>query len=287
MPRRPKISVIRKSVLAKRGKTLAAQKEKRKIQRRYDKAKEAVTKFKTRKKDRGNIVFISTKGKPGAEQKGRKGYLVYVTKTGKKQLVNDESGKNVFLAKRVSEIEIPIRRNLRKATSRFRATRLLLLGEGIGVVRASGNIKRGASKNTWGFGDSSKLVSKLTNSLGKAFKQQNSNRDFLVKVAALIKTASGNQTVFAEVPIVRRDHIAIKYAGLEHFVRRQVYAFLAKELAYLGYVLAGSANHIRRLEDNEGLDESEWVDSRGESWGGIGLERVSIENFSWEIYQQK
>lgn len=70
-------------------------------------------------------------------------------------------------------------------------------------------------------------------------------------------------------------------------MRQKFYSFMARELAFAGYVSNGSANHIRRLSDNQSRERDEWKDRRGEPWSGRNKQQVEIIKIEWQIEQAK
>jgi hypothetical protein len=115
---------------------------------------------------------------------------------------------------------------------------------------------------------------------------QASKRTFIISVAVYVRLMDGTtQTFFFEVPIDRPDHIAIKLAGLKNFIRQKFYAFMARELAFAGYVTSGSYNHIRGLNKNAFASREDWLDDRDQNWTGADKEIVRIEAIEWTIEQ--
>jgi len=241
-------------------------------------AKAAISRFRTRRADRGRIVMVSTLGKRNPQSRGKKGYLVYVTKTGKKWLLKQ---KNQPLKPRaITQLNVPPTR-LRKARDKFQQERKLLIEhkqhKTRSVVKKSGEIS-----------GEKELINTLTEAITKALRQQESHRQFLVTILARVQLSDGSAQVFrAFVDISRRDHIAIEKGGIRNFVRKKVWGFLATELAFAGFVSQGSANNIRRLEQNKGLPRQEWLDKRGDDWAGQDLQTVKITHIEYKIEQLK
>jgi hypothetical protein len=104
------------------------------------KAQSARNAYKPRKKDRGKIVLIGTKGQKDPQLKGRKAYTVYVTKTGKKWLLKVPGAKEPYKPRKLSEIELPVRKNLRKAQSVFQASRRVYVSQHKAAVKGKGRI---------------------------------------------------------------------------------------------------------------------------------------------------
>lgn len=243
--------------------------------------------YKPRKKDRGKLVFIGTKGQKDPQRKGRKGYLLYVTKTGKKWLVKQVTNKrntSQFRPRKLSSIAPRETRATRNAAKKFESAKLVRVATGEAATKGSGT----ASGSKGGYDFSDKVVLKLAKSLKKTIEGQASHRSFLITAMVLVQLPDGTQeTVQVQLPIDKADHIAIKLGGLVNFVRHKFYAFMARELAHLGYVTVGSSNHIRRLEENKGAEPGEYVDKLGKNWTGNDLDVVRIIRIDWIIQQAK
>lgn len=132
------------------------------------------------------------------------------------------------------------------------------------------------------------MVRKMANSIKRAIEGQASKRSFLISANVLVTLPDGQTRVYqVQVPIARPDHIAIKTGGIVNFVKKKFYAFMAKDLAYDGYVSSGSANHIRRQNQNYGVTKKNWETKDGEAWRGQESEIVHIDSIEWKIEQIK
>lgn len=264
-------------------KLLAKQRQQRREALQRKKAVAARKHFKVRKSDKGKLILIGVKGQRNPQSKGRKGYLVYVTKTGKKRLIKQP--KNGFKPATLKQVEIPIRRNLKTAVKQWQKRRRETVGKGRTkrpvTVQLEQKVKTGGA---YDFND--KIVNKLAKAFQTALESRKSHRDFIITTNVTVALPDGSTKVYTfDVPLQRGDHRAIKLAGVKHFVERKFYAFLARELAFDGYVTAGSANHVRRLADNLFADSDDWVQDDGEAWRGIGMDVVTIQEIEWRIEQ--
>lgn len=243
--------------------------------------------YNPRKKDRGKLVFIGVKGQKDPQRKGRKGYLLYVTKTGKKWFVRQVTNKrntSQYKPRKLSSIAPRENRTLRNAAKKFEAAKLVRVSTGKAATKGSGSV--GGSKSGYDFSD--KVVAKIAKSLKTTIESQASHRSFLITAMILVRLPDGTEeTVQVQLPIDKADHIAIKLGGLINFVRHKFYAYMARELAHLGYVTTGSSNHIRRLEENKGAEPGEYVDKMGKNWTGNDLDVVRILRIDWQIQQAK
>lgn len=255
------------------------------LQRRADLARD---KFRPRKSDRGRIIFVGVNGQRDPNRKGRKGYLVYVTTQGHKQLVyvrTREGERRVPAPRKISAVEIPFTRRLAKASKTFEQSRTVFTAGKPQTLQKGG--ARAETRAGLRFNKGSRTVNKLSRDLGRVFKRHAGHRVYNIRIEAGIRLPDGRlHRIEFETGIAKADRIAVAKGGLDNFVTRKVYAAMARQLAFLGYVTAGSANHVRRLAENEGSEQSEWT-QHGEDWGGQDLEIVWLESIHWEIDQAK
>lgn len=275
----PRISYTKKSL----GKALQKQEKKLAEKIAWRKAEQAVSHYRAKAKDRKQFVFINSAGKANPQLKGKPGYLVYVTGTGKKKLVT-KKGKAPELEK-ISSLKLPQGRNRRKASKEFYSKRVLVR-EGRTYSRGKGKVEISGRRKNLGFGRKDETVKAMADSLAKAFKSQKSHRMFIITANVLVRLPNGKKVSFSfSVPIDKPDHISIDRGGLENFVRQKVYAFMAKELAYHGLVTAGSANHIRKLAGNKGMPKEYLSDKSGGRWHGADMDICKIVALEWRIEQ--
>lgn len=289
----PKTSLPIKPVKGKRGvatvspgklkRLLAERKAHQKELVRYRKAKAARDNYKPRKGDRGKLVFIGTDGQRNPAAKGRKGHLIYVTKTGKKWLLKQAGRKGAYTARKISETEPPQSKTLRNKSKQFQASKLVRVSKhkkAAPAIKGKGSVESGGA-----FDFNENVIKAIAKSIKKTIESQASKRRFLIRAMVLVKLPDGSTQVFTvTVPIDKPDHISIELGGMLNFVRQKFYAFLAKELSYSGYVTSGSANHIRRLAENSGAEPGEYT-KNGQEWQGNELEIVRIQSIDWEILQ--
>ncbi len=261
---------------------LAKQRQDKRLLEQKKKAIAAKKAYKAHKSDRGKIVMVGTDGGKNPQNKGRKGYLVYVTKRGKKWLLATWK-KPPYGPKKVKDLE-PAYRGLKKATENFLRVRRVMVSRGA-VVKAKGKLTP-AKVGPWDFSD--KMVRKLAKGIKEGIESQASHRTFIINVIVLIRVPDGTtESIAFDVPIDKPDHISIELGGMANFISQKFYAFMAQQLAFAGYVTSGSANHIRKLEHNDGEDEEDWMDSRGQPWKGQGLDVVRILRIDWELQQAR
>jgi len=71
-----------------------------------------------------------------------------------------------------------------------------------------------------------------------------------------------------------------------------MYAYLAKALAFLGFITAGSAAHIKRVTGESEVTEEVWTAYHDErehnlNWSAPRFEVVKLETIEWRINQAK
>jgi hypothetical protein len=251
------------------------------LSRKFQKkrANKAKTGFKPGRRDRGKLFMVSGKGKRLKVTSGRKGYLVYVTKSGRKWLLK-QRGKFPYKAERITRLPSGPK-SLRRVRETFQEKRRVLVATG--RTRAMGRpVNRGAGE----IRGERELINRLTDALTRSLRGQESHRQFLLTILALVELPDKSKRVFrASVDISRRDHVTIKKGGVRNFVRQKVWGFLATELAFAGYVSGESDNHIRKLAVNRGKPRSQWKDKRDDRWAGADLEMARIISVEYKIEQ--
>jgi hypothetical protein len=307
-PRRPASKprdLVRTMTRAEISRRFAQQKEAARLVNQRKRAKAARVAYKPRKADYGKLIMVGVKGQRDPGKKGRKGFPVYVTRTGKKWLIKQKHD-DPYAPRKLTDLALPIRRNLQRAEKEFQRRRLVEVTRGK-AVKSRGNIKTGGAHDF-----SQKVVKKLAKALHKTMVGQESHRTFLLTANLIVRGPDGKQDfVQVAVPIDRADHVAIKLAGIDNFIGQKFYAFMAQQLAYLGYITAGSANHIRQslgqLEDEGGemdgdvqdslangeVNETVWEYYHNEhkghnlTWSAPRFEIVTIERIEWKIEQSR
>lgn len=225
--------------------------------------------------------MVGVKGERNPEAKGRKGYLVYVSKTGKKKLLKTHK-QSPYKPTKLTDLEPADYPNLSNKIKQFTKAKRSLTRAGKIVLKGSGSVGNGP----WDFSD--KMVDKMAKGIRDVIERQASRRSFILTSIVLIKLPDGtSQSLEIQVPIDKPDHIAIALGGIINFLRMKFYGFMARQLARLGYVSSGSNNHIRHLEENSGVDDADLVDGTGHSWKGIGKQVVRIKRIDWQLEQAK
>ena len=237
--------------------------------------------YKPRKRDRGKIIMIGTKGQKDPQAKGRKGFLVYVSKTGKVRLVKGGKPGEPFRARKFRELTAGAK-NLRKKSQDFETSKLELTAQQKPIRKGGGKIS--TSSGAYDFSDT--VVSKIATDVKTALESQASRRSMLITTNALVKKPDGETVVISfQVQIDKQDHQAINLGGIKNFVRQKFYTFMARQLEFQGLVSKGSANHVRRRPENRGKDRAEWIQSDGQRWRGNESGVAEIKTLEYKIEQ--
>ena len=259
--------------------------------------KTAVKSFRTRRADRGQIVFVGVKGGRDAAVRGRKGYAVYVTKTGKKRIVRQLVKGRITIpqAKHLSSIDVS-RSPGKAARKKFLTAKANKVAAGvIKKIPASKKIKPGERtikpRGTIYAGDlpaksfysGSTAVDQIAGRLKTAINSQKSKKTFLVTVGLVVKTKDGQHRFFStQRRINRQDYQRADAADLKAFLARECYSFLAKELSAAGLVTSGSARHIAQLKGNKGKPRRQWRKG-GFLWQGHDHQDCQVVRVEYRI----
>lgn len=270
-------SVVRLSPTRK-SKLLGKQDEKIKAEKAWHRAQNALRKFRPRKSDAGKLILITSTGKRDAASKGKPGYMVKIGRTGSKKIVLDKEEKFPKVKKLTShKLSIRTKADMQRTQKFYRQK----------VKEASGKhqkpitmLAESEKEKRPTFGSDSTAINKMAKTLHRVLEKNKSHRRFIIDANIVIKGVG--KTINIKVPIDKPDHISIDKGGIHNFVKQKFYAFLSKQLAYHGFVTAGSANHVRKLKENEDKEPEEWT-LHGEAWKGSNLEVIDIEAMEWNI----
>lgn len=263
--------------------------KKRAAKETVKRAKTAVSKFRPRKVDRGNLVFISSGGKRNPHHKGknktgsktydRKGYLVYVTKTGKKQLIKQH--RYGFKATSFSNLQPPLAPKYSKTRQKIYESRAGKTQSGRTVILQRGSIVPTSKKQSFADNVVEKFAKAVQGQLNKTRGQKRFNIKIMVKLTGI------DQPVVALIPIDKPDSISVHKGGIINFVKKKMWAHISSDLAAAGYVTAGSANHIRSRKWNKGLTREEWTVDGHNPWDRSEHEVVEVDVFEWIFEKNK
>lgn len=255
--------------------------------------------YKPGKRAWGKIVFVGLDGKLLSQRSRRKGILIYVSKKGRKELVK-QAGKHGYAPSKRRHLELPVSRKLNKKFQVFRrrvlvgkggARRPQMVGEklikGIIATNPDKSVARvnGRGQGEWTNDFSDKLVRKLTRNFSRLLDRQSARRNYVVAVWLLIESQDGEEhSIYFEAGFDAADHRSVMMGGIEAYIRKKFYAQLAKQLLLRGFVSSGSDNHIRKLQENAGLETDE-LQKDGDAWEARGAEVVLIKIIEWQIQQ--
>ena len=270
----------------------------RKFADRENQFRKAVKLFRPRRSDRGKVVFVGVKGGRDAAAAGRKGYAIYVARTGRKITIRQTSrGKlTTPAAKHLSTIDVSRLRN-KTARKQFLTAKANKIAGGVirkiptrrdvsdlkkRTIPAGGTIYSGAIP-AQSFYSGSTALDEMAERLKKAINSQRSKKTFLVTVGLVVKTKGGQLKFFStQRRINRQDYQRADAADLKQFFGKEVYAFLAAELSSAGLVTAGSARHIARLKQNKGKPRRQWTKG-GFLWQGHDQENCEVVKIEYRF----
>ena len=267
------------------------------------KMRHAVSKFRPRKKDFGKIVMIGVKGARDADKRGRRGFAVYVNTKGRKIPVRQRSRATGKLekaphARKLSSVDITRVRS-KRAKRDFLQTKMNPVAAGIfRTHKGTRHLKPGEkgdlpSRATRYAGRldakrvdiASRAVTLLSRELVKAVRGTRSKRDFLVTIGIACKTRGGERFwIETQQRFSRMDGQPVTLAECRGFFGFTIYGFLARALGERGLVMGGSARHVARLSENEGIERGDWRQD-GFLWKGNSREDVSVSAVEYRIDQ--
>ena len=271
-------------------KAFARQRQAEADRRATKKLQAAIGKFRPRKADFGKIVFVGRNGSREAANTSRVGYAVYINRKGKKQPVRQFDRKSlrverVAKAKRLSEIDI----------SRIRSKRAkqAFLEAHTTEISRSQTIE----KSRYGFRRNFRRIDAESEFAGYAAKEllkilrgiRSTDRNLALEIGVWVKTPDGDKFIETQLDTLPGDLRKAKIASITEeriraFFGKQVYAFIASEMAAQGYVMAGSANFVKRLPENKGKSRSKWT-KQGHIWQGIEKTDVTVTSVEWRFLQ--
>lgn len=274
-----KKSVIRFKSFSKKqlARQFARQRARQSLRSATAKLRSALSRFKPKVSDRGNIVFIGVTGKRDAAIHGRRGFAVYVDSKGRKNPIRQfhrNTGKleKIPTPRKLATIDVGRVRSDRARKKFLTAHANKIIQGKIENVPSSRKIRKGGKRphvpngtihsgelQTDNYYLNGETVGKLSKELRKAIKTSRGKRDFLVTIGVVCKTGNGDLFwITSQVTISRQQNQSISLDEARQFFGRVIYRLLAVELANRGLVLSGSAKHVQRLKINKGKPRSKW-----------------------------
>lgn len=262
--------------------------------------RKAFAKFKPRKTEHGNVVFITKDGRRG-ERTGRVGFAVYVDRRGKKHQVRqyDRRSKKVETVptpRKISSIDVS-RVKSAKARQQFLTSHLNPIAAGkVSRVESKKLVKGQTGELPNGtrfkggfpakaFFVSGSAVEKIARELLQACQTTKGARDFLVTIGLTVETKSGESFfITTQRRFVRQPRQKLILSEMTAFLGYEVYAFLAHELTNRGLTLQGSAQFVSRLPENKGKKRNKWTKD-GFLWEGHDSQDVRVFNVEYRFDQ--
>lgn len=268
-----------------------AKSQKREARKTIQRAKLALKNFKPSKKDAGKLIFISPGGKRNPHQHGgkkskdgkrtydRKGYLVYVNKNGKKELIKQH--RHGYKTSSFSNVQPPLASKYSDSRRKIYEARTARNKRGKAIVLGRGSIVPATKKAS--FTDA--VVDKFSDAIQGQLDKIRGQKRFNIRV--MIKLSGIDEPVIALIPIDKPDNASIEKAGTRNFVKQKLYAHISSDLAKAGFVTMGSSNHIRSLPWNDGKPRNKWEARPGVKWDRWNKDIVTVDVFEWIFEKNK
>ena len=260
-------------------------------EKRAGKIKKIVSAFRPRKKERGSVVILDSKGARQAGNRGKVGYAVYVQRDGKKVVVRQYDRLKAKVekypkARRVSEIDVSRVRS-KRAKKRFLEAHTSEISRGAAIEKSRYGFRRKFRRIDIASGFAEFAARELLRILRGI---RSTDRNLALEIGIYAETPDGIKFFETQISTLPGDLRKAKISSISverirEFFGRQVYAFIASEIASHGYVLAGSAQFVRNLPENRGKSRRRWTKG-GHSWGGIGKKEITIKSVEWRFLQQ-
>jgi hypothetical protein len=256
----------------------------------------AVRKFRAGKRDRGTVVFVSKAGKRLPRNTEKVGYPVYINRNGKKSAVKQYSKTSkryisYAKAKKIYSVDIASVRS-KKAKAGFFASYANPSQRGTIIAQPTTRketrtveLVAGKKLRSATFYQRSSSLKTIAKELARAANNARGKKDFLVTIGLHVRTGGGEKFFISTQSRFSRAFKQTAYPiEVEHFLSREVYAFLAREMADRGLVLAGSARHIASQPQNKRKRRSKWTKD-GFLWEGHDAQDVEITQVEYKIDQ--
>ena len=247
--------------------------------------KTAVARFKPKKSELGTVVFVAAKPPKGRSQRldrrsRKKGFAVYVTKTGKLEPLREKSRKPPVPRKRASV-----------DPAKFKRKQAREAGQRSVFARVSG--KKALSRLfTPGRGRKSvdwlKVADHLAGAMSAGMVTERRSHTQVVNHAVKVRTDDGTKVFYATTNLMVSDEQAKTSPGPDWnaFAGKvnEAYGLIAEQLKAANMVSRGSADYIRGLDLNEDVeDQVELLGEDGQRWEKNECDVVDIVSWSFEI----
>ena len=248
--------------------------------------KTAVARFKPKKSELGTVVFVAAKPPKGRSQRldrrsRKKGFAIYVTKTGKLEPLREQRRKPPVPRKRASVDPAKFRRKAaREAGQRSVFARVS------GKKALSRMFKPGRGRKSV---DWLKVADHLAGAMSAGMVTERRAHTQVVSHAVVVRTKEGmTRTFTATTNLMVSDEQAKTSPGPDWnaFAGKvnEAYGLIAEQLKAANMVSRGSADYIRGLDLNEDVeDQVELLGEDGQRWEKNECDVVDIVSWSFEI----
>lgn len=259
----------------------AQMRETKRIAKLKNQFEKAMSKFgASRPSERDSFVFVSLKGERLPFSDRRKGYVLYITKSGKRVRQLDYGDKRVYYPPRKSASWDLIGSRRKVAVEKFL--------KGRETLKCAGSIKA-TPKELKGNGlDYYRFVRLFAPRFERCLRVSITHRRSVdIKFAVIVDHQKERlRTHYAHVSFSQVDLRQWPVALYERVLGEKIYPFIAEALGDRSLVSKGSSEHIRRLKINRGKSRKNWMTGDGAfRWGKNDFEDVRLLQIDWEIYQ--
>jgi hypothetical protein len=218
---------------------------------------------------------------PQAKRYNAKGYLVYVNKNGKKELV--KQNKYGYKATSFPNLKLPSAPKFTQSRQKILlARRKKTLSGRTKKPLLSGQIVPNDPKNSF----ASDVVQEFLDTIEEALTKRRGEKKFVLELA--IKARELPQPIQIAIDLDGFEFERINYEEEKFdWLMRTIWREISNTLAAFGFVTSGSANHIRALGINKGKPKEKWLTRDGEVWERRHKEIITIEVFEWKVDEVK
>lgn len=267
----------RKKATASLSQTIARAREKEKAKRQKAQAEKALRRFRPRKAERGQFVFVGPKGGRARASGKNRAILVKITRTGKKVIVRERKGKGKLAPvkfRSASSYNIGKIAGNAKAKQKFFAGRLqkqmeprILTGENIRWER---------------------FVNSAQADLQRVRGNRKSNAVIQIKAKITVEFVDDGQQETHEFTF-QWNAKALQQLSKENFAAffwQTVYAEFAQRLRTGRQVTVGSFQRVERANAGKQTTPSKWT-WKGKLWGKSAFFQVVIRRIEYQLFKLK
>ena len=248
--------------------------------------KRAVAKFKPKKSELGTVVFLSARPPKGRSQRlerssRRKGYAVYITKSGKVEPLRERKGDPPVPRKRASVDPAKFRRKAAREAGQKAAFASISSRRALGrTLTPQGN----RTSVDW-----LRVEAQLAGAMSLGMRTEKRAHTQVVRHQVVVRTKDGAMRTFTATTNL---HVSDQQAQMDPGPQwsgfsgkiNEAYSLIAEQLKAANMVSQGSADYISELDINEGVDDQQmWLGEDGSRWEKNECDVVDIVSWSFEV----